>query len=194
MPAGTVYCTCAQALPPLMQTAGGKLPEPVSSYTTSTPAGSKTRMAVMPEHDAAGYRSGHMLTVKVWPAEAVTPQLAELSVSVLVLATVKAPHSATVVGARVGTALGAALGVVGLAVGMADGSAGGTVGPGVGIADGTGLGLKVVGDMVGIEEGSALGATVGAAVGRKMTPTTPAPVMADWPEQAKLALQPSWMT
>jgi hypothetical protein len=35
---GTVYCTCAHTLPPEMQAAGGRLPKPVSSYTTSTPA------------------------------------------------------------------------------------------------------------------------------------------------------------
>ena len=35
--AGTVYCTCAHTLPPAIQAAGGRLPEPVSSYTTSTP-------------------------------------------------------------------------------------------------------------------------------------------------------------
>jgi len=36
--AGTVYCTCAHTLPPDMHAAGGRLPVPVSSYTTSTPA------------------------------------------------------------------------------------------------------------------------------------------------------------
>ena len=37
VPAGTVYCTCAHTLPPVMHCAGGRLPVPVSSYTTSTP-------------------------------------------------------------------------------------------------------------------------------------------------------------
>ena len=197
-----------------MQTAGGKLPVPVSSYTTSTPVALKTRRAVMPVHDAAGYSSGHMLTVNVCPADAVTPQFAELSVSVFVLATLKAPHSVTPVGARVGTALGAALGAVGLAVGMAEGSAGRTVGPGVGSADGTGLGSDVVGDIVGIDDGNALGATVettvgiaegssvgsadvgtcvGVAVGLKITAVTSEPAMTDWPVHAVLAMQPCRM-
>ena len=39
VPAGTVYCTCAQELPPVMHCAGGSGPVPVSSYMTSTPEG-----------------------------------------------------------------------------------------------------------------------------------------------------------
>ena len=37
VPNGTVYCTCEQELPPAVQTAGGPLPVPVSSYSTSVP-------------------------------------------------------------------------------------------------------------------------------------------------------------
>ena len=65
VPAGTVYCTCAHALPPLTHTAGGPAPVPVSSYVTSTPAALKTRITVLPEHLARGYSCGHMLTVNV---------------------------------------------------------------------------------------------------------------------------------
>ena len=45
-PGGTVYVTCAHRLPPLMHCGGGPIPEPVSSYTTSTPASVNTRMVV----------------------------------------------------------------------------------------------------------------------------------------------------
>jgi hypothetical protein len=47
-PAGTVYCTCEH----VPQPDGGPAPEPVSSYTTSTPAAVKTRSVVWPVHDA----------------------------------------------------------------------------------------------------------------------------------------------
>jgi hypothetical protein len=84
VPAGTVYCTCAHVLPPPMQAAGGRLPVPVSSYTTSTPAALKTRSTVEPKHDAPAYNAPHMLTVNFWPALAVTPHTGSLLVSVLV--------------------------------------------------------------------------------------------------------------
>lgn len=49
---GTVNCTCAQILPFNMHAGGGRLPEPVSSYTTSTPAALKMRITVLPLHTA----------------------------------------------------------------------------------------------------------------------------------------------
>ena len=84
MPTGTVYRTCAHTLPPLIHTAGGRLPVPVSSYTTSTPPGVYTRSVVWPEHVAPGYSAPHMDTVKVCPALAVTPHSAKFLTSALV--------------------------------------------------------------------------------------------------------------
>ena len=46
VPAGTVYCTCAQRSVSEMHCAGGPAPLPVSSYTTSTPPGVYTRSVV----------------------------------------------------------------------------------------------------------------------------------------------------
>jgi hypothetical protein len=48
VPAGTVNCTCEH----VPHSGGGPAPEPVSSYTNSTPAGEKTRSVVWPVHDA----------------------------------------------------------------------------------------------------------------------------------------------
>jgi len=48
VPAGTVYCTCAQESLPDMHAAGGRLLVPVSSYTTSIPVGVYTRSVVFP--------------------------------------------------------------------------------------------------------------------------------------------------
>ena len=190
---------------------------PVSSYTTSTPAAVRTRSTVWPVHDAAGYSAEHMLTVKVWPAEAVTPHVASRSVSATVFERIQDPHSVKPVGARVGTALGDALGVVGIEVGMAVGCLGSADGLGEGRAVGTGLGSEVVGANVGSADGGTVGGgegvavggknvgaavvgmaddgtCVGVAVGLKCTAVTPAPAMADWPVHALLAMQPCRMT
>ena len=83
-PTGTVYCTWAHTVLPEMQAEGGRLPVPVSSYTTSTLVAEKTRRVVEPVHEAPAYSAPHMLTVKVWPALAVTPHTGSLLVSVLV--------------------------------------------------------------------------------------------------------------
>ena len=84
VPAGTVYCTCAHTLPPEMHAAGGRLPVPVSSYTTSTPLAEYTRRVVEPVQLAPAYSAPHMLTVNVCPALADTPHTGSLPVSVLV--------------------------------------------------------------------------------------------------------------
>jgi len=162
VPAGTVYCTCAHELPPLMHTAGGRSALPVSSYVTSTPAAVKTRITVMPEHLALGYSCGHMDTTNVCPALAVTPQVGSLSVSVAVLAAVHAPHSDRPVGASVGTTEGAAVGAVGRAVGRAVGWPATTVGLAEGSGVGRELGLIVVGTKVGTLDGA--GVVVGTAI------------------------------
>jgi len=91
----------------------------VSLYTTSTPVAVRTRSTVKPVHDAAGYSAEHMLTVKVWPAEAVTPQVASRSVSAAVIASDQDPHSVMPVGANVGNTVGPA--DVGTCVGVAVG-------------------------------------------------------------------------
>ena len=85
VPAGTVYCTCAQKSLPDMHAAGGRLLVPVSSYTTSTPPGVYTRSVVWPEHIAPENIAPHMDTVKVCPALAVTPHSAKFLTSALVL-------------------------------------------------------------------------------------------------------------
>jgi len=84
VPVGTVYCTCAHTLPPEMHAAGGRLPVPVSSYTTSTPLAEYTRSVVEPVQLAPAYSAPHMLTVNVCPALADTPHTGSLPVSVLV--------------------------------------------------------------------------------------------------------------
>ena len=60
-----MYCTCAHTLPPEMQAAGGWLPVPVSSYTSSTLLKVKTRSTVEPVQLAPAYSALHMLTVNV---------------------------------------------------------------------------------------------------------------------------------
>ena len=120
--------------------------------------------------------------------------------SVAVLLAVHAPHNEMPVVASVVTALGAGLGAVGMAVGWAVGVSLFIVGLADGNAEGMGLGLKVVGTSVGIDVGGGVGARVGkllvgnrvgALVGANVTAVMPAPVMAAWPVQAPLAMQPS---
>ena len=87
---------------------------PVSSYTTSTPVGEYTRSTVWPVHLAPAYSALHRLTVNVWPALAVTPQVASYRVSVFVLReSTNMPHRPIEVGANVGVAVGVADGAVG---------------------------------------------------------------------------------
>ena len=165
VPAGTVYCTCAHTLPPVMHAIGGWLPEPVSSYTTSTPTDEYTRNTVCPVQLAPGYIALHIDTVNVWPALAITPQTGSFDVSVLVWLPENRPQNETDVGAIVGTELGAGVGAVGLAVGIADGSPGGMLGLAVGNELGFGEGRAVVGTSVGTELGAAVLPAVGAGVG-----------------------------
>ena len=84
VPAGTVYCTCAQTLDPEMHADGGRSPVPVSSYTTSTPAAEYTRSVVDPVQLAPVNSAPHIDIVNVCPALAVTPHTGTLVVSVLV--------------------------------------------------------------------------------------------------------------
>ena len=67
VPAGTVYCTCAQTFSAKMHGDGGLSPVPVSSYTTSTPDAVYMRIVVCPWQKAPGYIAAHMDTVNVCP-------------------------------------------------------------------------------------------------------------------------------
>ena len=165
MPAGTVYCTCAQTSLPEMQTAGGSSPFPVSSYITSTPVAEYTRSVVWPEHIAAGYSGLHMETVKVCSALARTPHVGVLTVSVLVCEASKTLHTKVEVGSVVGTGEGTKEGAVGLTVGRAEGEPAGFVGFAVGRALGAGVGFEVVGCRVGTDEGTGDDRTVGNGLG-----------------------------
>jgi hypothetical protein len=144
-----------------------------------------------------------MLTVNVWPADAVTPHIASLVTSLLVLQVRNGPHRPADVGASVGSADGAAVGAVGATVGCADGKPGPVVGPAEGRSEGAGEGSAVVGRSVGMlvgirvgvaegAEGAALGA-VGVAVGAYVTRCTPAPDTTAVPEHDVLPWQPSWI-
>jgi hypothetical protein len=136
-----------------MQAEGGRLPVPVSSYTTSTLVAEKTRRVVEPVHEAPAYNAPHMLTVNVWPALAVTPHTGSLLVSVLVWLPVNSWQDRADVGATVGVTEGTAVGAVGCVVGVAVGTPAATVGPAVGKALGMADGFAVVGLKVGIDEG-----------------------------------------
>lgn len=177
--AGTVYCTCAQTSLPEIQTAGGLLPVPVSSYTTSTPVAEYTRNVVCPEHVAAGYSGLHMDTVKVCPALARTPHVGVLKVSALVCDASNTLHTKVEVGRMVGAGEGTTEGAVGLTVGRAEGKPAWFVGFAVGRELGPGVGFEVVGCNVGTDEGAGddrmvgdgLGCREGIAVGAGDTPT-----------------------
>ena len=125
------------------------MPEPVSSYTTSTPTDVKTRRVVEPVQEAPAYSALHMLTVNVWPALAVTPHTGSLLVSVFVWLAVKRRQDRSDVGASVVMAVGEAVGAVGLAVGPAVGTPASIVGLADGNADGSCDGRAVVGLIVG---------------------------------------------
>ena len=160
-------------------------------------------------HAAPAYSAPHMLTVNVWPADAVTPHIASLVTSLLVLQVRNGPHRPADVGASVGSADGAAVGAVGATVGCADGKPGPVVGPAEGRSEGAGEGSAVVGRSVGmlvgmtvgkgwvgradgVAVGAALGA-VGVAVGAYVTSCTPAPDTTAVPEHDVLPWQPSWI-
>ena len=125
----------------------------MSSYTTSTPTDVKTRRVVEPVQEAPAYSALHMLTVNVWPALAVTPHTGSLLVSVFVWLALNSWQDRADVGARVGIALGGAVGAVGLNVG----SAVGTPAIIVGLAEGRALGSSDGRAVVGLMVGSGLG-------------------------------------
>ena len=164
---------------------------PVSSHTTSTPAAEYTRSTVEPVHEAPGYSALHMLTVNVWPALAITPQVGYLTVSVLVWPAVYNRQDIEEVGIRVAADVGATVGAVGRADGEAESWPAAIVGMAVGNAEGSAEGRAVVGRRVGIALGeNAL--TVGAAVGAYVTSCTPAgPATMAVPEQVVVPTQPS---
>ena len=194
MPTGTVYCNCAHTVEPEMQMGGGRLPEPVSSYTTSTPADVKTRRVVEPVHVAPAYSALHMLTVNVWPALAVTPQVGSLFVSVLVWLALYSWQDKADVGANVVTEVGSGVGCVGPGVGEAEGQPGGVVGLAEGSAVGRAVGIAVVGSKVGKGDGRRVGRDDGAGVGAYVTSLTPAgPAMMAVPEHVVAPTQPSRM-
>ena len=89
-----------------MQPGGGPAPEPVSSYVTSTPDDVNTRITVCPVQEAVGKLLLHILTTTLCPADAITPHVGSLSVSVLVFFALHAPQSCTLVAAGVGTEVG----------------------------------------------------------------------------------------
>ena len=139
---------------------------PVSSYTTCTPADVKTRRVVEPVHVAPAKRARHVLTVKVWPALADTPQVGSLFVSVFVWLAVNSWQDKAEVGARVETMLGSGVGCVGPAVGKAEGQPGGVVGLAEGSAVGKTEGFAVVGSSVGTGDGRRVGIVEGVRVGQ----------------------------
>jgi len=204
-PAGTVNWTCEQ----VPHEAGAVAPEPVLSYATSTPNALKMRIVVEPVHAALESKSLHMLATNVWPADAVTPQVAKLTVSDAVLEAVKGGQIRPLVGAAVRGAVGSRVGAVGVAVGtgvgtsarnvgiaegitVGKGDGGAVVGPIDGRGDGAAVGRAVVpavGAIVGIEDGAGegrivgekLGGAEGNGVGAKLTTVTPLPATADLP-------------
>jgi hypothetical protein len=162
VPAGTVYCTCAH----VPHEAGAKTPpEPVLPYTTSAPTALKMRIVVEPEHVALESKELHMLATNVWPAEAVTPQVAKLTVSDPVFEEAKGGHSSKLVGAAVGNGEGLGVGAVGAGEGFGVGKKACTVGAMVGNTVGIAVGGAVVGPNVGKKVGEKDGFAVGIRVG-----------------------------
>jgi hypothetical protein len=183
----------------------------------------KMRIVVEPEHVALESKELHMLATNIWPAEAVTPQVAKLTVSDPVFEVAKGGQIRPPVGAAVGNGEGLGVGAVGIVVGNGVGLPAFIVGIAEGIADGKGVGGAVVGPMVGKEDGAAVGKTVVAAVvavvvieegagegrvvggklggaegegvGAKLTTVTPFPATAALPWQpVEVPKQPSQIT
>ena len=167
---------------------------PVSSYTTSTPAFVKMRSVVEPLQEAPAYSAPHILTVNVCPAVAFTPHTGSLLVSVFVWLAVNIWQDKEEVGNSVGMALGKAVGAVGLAVGPAVGTPASIVGLADGSADGSSDGRAVVGLIVGMGDGRRVGNEDGAGVGAYVSSFTPAgPAITAVPEHVVAPMQPSRM-